>query len=294
MINLTIDPADFAATGDKPFSIADARTLIEALYAGKKDYREQLEAYREELDELQRMMYAHDRYAMLAVFQAMDAAGKDGTIRNVFSGVNPHGLQLFAFKQPSDTELDHDFMWRTNLRMPERGRIGVFNRSYYEEVLVVRVHPEILTSKQRLPVKLTGNPARVWEQRYEDIRHFELYAHRNGIQVLKFFLNVSREEQTRRFISRIDEPEKNWKFSAADAAERQHWDAYMQAYQSCINATGTPHAPWYVIPADDKRNMRLIVAQVVLHQLRALDIHYPKVGAARRNELQKMKKQLEA
>jgi len=282
----------FAVTGKGRFSLAKRSTEIGKLYKDKKDYRDQLEELREQIDELQHMMYAHDRYALLAVFQAMDAAGKDGTIRRVFTGVNPHGLQLYAFKKPSDRELDHGFMWRTNQFMPERGRIGVFNRSYYEEVLVVRVHEEILQKYQRVPEEFTKNLSRVWKQRYEDIKNFELYAHRNGTRVMKFFLNVSKEEQGRRFLARIDEPEKNWKFSEADIKERGYWDDYMRAYQDCIKATAAPHAPWYVIPADDKWNMRLIVARLILNELEQLDIHFPKVTPARRKELQEIRKGL--
>ncbi len=282
----------FAVTGKGRLSLARRPTEIDKLYDDKKDYRNQLEDLREKIDDLQHMMYAHDRYALLAVFQAMDAAGKDGTIRHVFSGVNPHGLQLYAFKKPNDRELDHGFMWRTNRFMPERGRIGVFNRSYYEEVLVVRVHEEILQKYQRVPSEFTRNINNVWKQRYEDIKNFELYAYRNGTRVMKFFLNVSKEEQGRRFLARIDEPEKNWKFSEADIKERGYWDDYMRAYQDCIKATAAPHAPWYVIPADDKWNMRLIVAQLILQELESLDIHYPKVTPTRRKELQQIRKGL--
>lgn len=282
----------FEITGKGRFSLAKRPTEVEKLYDDKKDYRDQLEDLREEIDDLQNMMYAHDRYALLAVFQAMDAAGKDGTIRHVFSGVNPHGLQLYSFKKPSDRELDHGFMWRTNRFMPERGRIGVFNRSYYEEVLVVRVHEEILQKYQRVPGEFTRNPNKVWKQRYEDIKNFELYAHRNGTRVMKFFLNVSKEEQGRRFLARIDEPEKNWKFSEADIKERGYWDDYMRAYETCVKATAVPNAPWYVIPADDKWNMRLIVARLILSELKKMDIHYPQVTPARREELQQIRKGL--
>ena len=282
----------FTMTGKGRFSLAKQPTEIDKLYDNKKDYRDQLDDLRDKIDELQNMMYAHDRYALLAVFQAMDAAGKDGTIRHVFSGVNPHGLQLYAFKKPSDRELDHDFMWRTNRFMPERGRIGVFNRSYYEEVLVVRVHEEILKKYQRVPAEFTKSTDKVWKQRYEDIKNFELYAYRNGTRVMKFFLNVSKEEQGNRFLARIDEPEKNWKFSEADIKERGYWNDYMRAYETCIKATAAPHAPWYVIPADDKWNMRLIVAQLILDKLENMDIHYPKVTPARRKELQQIRTKL--
>ena len=280
-----MSPQDFCIDGSKPFILADRPTSVEPIYSSKKDYKAQLEEFTDEINELQRRMYAHDRYAMLAIFQAMDAAGKDGTIRQVFSGVNPHGLQISAFKKPSSNELDHDYMWRCVTKMPQRGRIGIFNRSYYEEVLVVRVHPEILTKYQRIPKGFTKDVAAVWQQRFEDMRNFEQYMHRNGTHVVKFFLNLSRDEQRNRFISRIDEPSKNWKFSEGDVAEREFWNSYMHAYEEAINATATPHAPWYVIPADDKKNMRLIVAQCVLHEMAKMDTFYPEVSDDRRAEL---------
>lgn len=285
-------PEDFRFDGSRPFSLKTQQSLAAPLYEGKKDYRNQLENYVEEINELQQRMYAHDRYAMLCVFQAMDAAGKDGTIRRVFAGVNPHGLIISAFKKPSDNELDHDFMWRTTVKLPQRGRIGIFNRSYYEEVLVVKVHPEILTKYQRVPAAFTQDLDTVWTQRYEDIHNFEQYIYRNGTHVVKFFLNISRDEQRRRFISRIDEAEKNWKFSEGDVKERGHWDAYMHAYEDAINATAASHAPWYVIPADDKKNMRLMVAQCILHEMHKMDTHYPKVDDERRAELKGMRDSL--
>ncbi|MEM6346253.1 MAG: polyphosphate kinase 2 family protein [Bacteroidota bacterium] len=288
-----IDYSDFAYKGDRTFSIKDAPTKVEELYEGKKDYKKLLEDYREEINELQNMMYAHDRYGLLLVFQAMDAAGKDGTIKHVMTGVNPHGLQIFSFKKPSNEELDHDFMWRTSKCLPQRGRIGIFNRSYYEEVLVVKVHPEILTKYQRIPKEHTQDVDQVWEERYTDIKNLEQYAYRNGIHVVKFFLHVSKEEQRQRFLARIDEPAKNWKFSEADVKERGFWDNYQQAYEDMIQATAAPNAPWYVIPADDKRNMRLIVSQVIADHLKAMDIHYPEVDDARRAELQTYREQLE-
>ena len=244
----------------------------------------------EELAELQRVLYAADRRALLLVFQAMDAAGKDGTIRAVFSGVNPAGFQVSAFKQPSAEELDHDFLWRCVRRLPERGRIGVFNRSYYEEVLVVRVHPEYLAA-QRLP---DPKPSRkLWERRYRSIREHEAHLARNGTVVLKFWLNVSREEQKRRFLDRIDEPEKQWKFSTGDVRERAHWDRYMAAYEDALNATSRPHAPWYAIPADDKPFLRVQVAEIVVKALRAMGLRYPEVGEAKRQELRDMRGILE-
>ncbi|RMG27557.1 MAG: polyphosphate kinase 2 family protein [Bacteroidetes bacterium] len=288
-----IDLSPFHYDGSRTFSIKGSPTLLPAVYSDKKDYKDLLEEYQKEIDELQNMMYAHDRYGMLLIFQAMDAAGKDGTIRHVMSGINPHGVEVHAFKKPSELELDHDFMWRTTCKLPPRGRIGIFNRSYYEEVLVVRVHPVIIQQYQRIPPELIQDLDAVWQQRYEDIRNLELYCYRNGIRVVKFFLNISKDEQRRRFISRIDRPSKNWKFAEGDVKERGHWDAYMQAYEDAINATAAPHAPWYVIPGDDKKNMRLMVSEAILQHLRQLDMHYPRVDDARRAELQRFKHMLE-
>ena len=242
-----------------------------ALYKDKDDYHRQLDDFRREIDELQNKMYAHDRYAMLLIFQAMDAAGKDGTIQKVMSGVNPHGVQVRAFKQPSQRELDHDFLWRTYREMPERGKITIFNRSYYEEVVIVRVHADMAMQRQKLPRDCTLDLNRLWQQRYKSIRHLEEHLAVNGTVVVKFFLHVSSEEQRRRFISRIDRASKNWKFSESDIQERAFWDDYMHAYGECIAATGTPVAPWYVIPADDKMNMRLAVCQIILDRLRCLE-----------------------
>ena len=293
IMHIDIDIKPFEYTGERHFSIKDVPTEVSRFYKDKKDYKELLEEYQEEIDGLQDKMYAHDRYGMLLLFQAMDAAGKDGTIRHVMSGVNPHGVIVSAFKRPSDEELDHSYLWRTNREMPSRGRLHIFNRSYYEEVLVVRVHPKILTQSQRIPPELIQNPDAVWPQRYEDIRNMEQYEFRNGIRVLKFFLNLSKEEQRRRLLDRINTPNKNWKFEGGDIAERGHWDAYMRAYEDAINATAAPHAPWYVVPADDKENMRLIVSQIVLQHMRRMDMHYPRLDDARRAELQTFKKMLE-
>ena len=234
------------------------------------------------LAEEQDKLYAQDSRSLLLVFQAMDAAGKDSTIKHVMSGVNPQGCQVYSFKQPSDEELDHDFLWRTMRCLPERGRIGIFNRSYYEEVLVVRVHPEILR-RQQLPAELVTK--RIWDERLADIAAFERYLIRNGVIVLKFFLNVSRGEQKRRFLDRLDQPEKNWKFSAADVKERGHWNDYMNAYTEAIRATATKHAPWFVVPADNKWYTRLVVAAAVVDALERLDLDYPKLDAAERREL---------
>ena len=289
----SIDIDDFIFTGKGMLRLQNHKTEIKDVYNNKADYHQLIKDFQNEINDLQRVMYAHDRHSLLLIFQAMDAAGKDGTIRTIMSGVNAHGLAVHAFKRPSDEELDHDFLWRTSKRLPQRGRIGIFNRSYYEEVLVVRVHPEVLRSGQKLPTERTENLAEVWEQRYESIRDFEKHLSRNGTRVLKFFLHLGRDEQRDRFLARIDEPEKNWKFSEADVKERGYWDQYQEAYEDAINATATKHSPWFIVPADDKKNMRLIVAQIVLEQLRALDMHYPEVTAARREEMQCYRERLQ-
>lgn len=283
----------YAVTGDAPLKLSERKTRVKDYYDGKKDYNRRIEAFQREINDLQRMMYAHDRYSMLLIFQAMDAAGKDGTIRAIMSGVNVHGVSVHAFKKPSDEELDHDFLWRTTRQLPQRGRIGIFNRSYYEEVLVVKVHPELVHQSQKLPRELTRDMQQFWNHRYESIRDFEKHCWRSGTRVVKFFLNLSRDEQRERFLDRIDEPDKNWKFSEGDVAERKHWEAYQQAYEEAINATATHHAPWFVVPADDKKNMRLMVAEIVVQQLRALDMQYPEVGEQRLRELRAYRDKLE-
>jgi len=234
------------------------------------------------LSEMQDKLYAQDRWGLLLIFQAMDAAGKDGIIKHVMSGINPQGCQVYSFKSPSPEELDHDFLWRTSRCLPERGRIGIFNRSYYEEVLAVRVHPEFL-EKQRLPPRLVTK--QIWKERFEDISAFERYATRNGIAIRKFFLNVSREEQKRRFLERLDNPDKNWKFSMADARERERWDDYMAAYEEMIRHTASTHAPWYVVPADNKWFTRLVVAAAIIEALDEMNLAYPKVDDEKRKEL---------
>ena len=274
------DPCDWPIAehefdGSKPFSIDAAANKIDKLYDSKKDYKQKLGSIVKRIDQLLEIMYAQDRYGLLLVFQAMDAAGKDGTIKRLLTGVNPATVQVYSFKQPSEEELDHGYLWRVIKRMPERGRLGVFNRSYYEEVLIVRVHPEILTDYQRIPLEFTENLEEVFKNRFDEIRNFERYATKNGIKVVKFFLNVSEEEQRQRLLARLDNPDKHWKFSASDVEEREHWPAYMTAFEDCINATATPHAPWYTIPADDKLNMRLLVAATTLVELEALDIDWP-------------------
>jgi PPK2 family polyphosphate:nucleotide phosphotransferase len=245
----------------------------------------------EHLALLQDMLYAQDRWAVLLIFQAMDAAGKDGAIKHVMSGVNPQGCQVVSFKGPSSEDLDHDYLWRCVKHLPERGRIGIFNRSYYEEVLVVKVHRGLLEKQKLPPERVTKH---IWSERYQDIRSFERYLDRNGILVRKFFLNVSRGEQKRRFMERLDEPEKNWKFSAADVRERGHWDDYMDAYQGMIRETATEYAPWYVVPANNKWYTRIVVAAAIIEALASLDLHYPKVGKAKLQELAAARKILTA
>ena len=259
---------------DGSFKYKNAITSIDDKQLDDKEYKKKLNKQTDKIHDLQRIMYAHDSHSLLLVFQAMDAAGKDSTIRHVLTGVNPAGCQVFSFKKPSDNELDHDYLWRTTTRLPERGRIGVFNRSYYEEVLVVRVHPEIL-NYQKLPDK--PDEKEIWKQRYESIRDFEQHLARNGTVVLKFWLNVSKQEQCNRFLSRIDEPEKNWKFSEGDIKERGHWDDYMKAYEKALSETSRSHAPWYSIPADNKPYMRYTVAKIIAETMESLNMHYPKV-----------------
>jgi PPK2 family polyphosphate:nucleotide phosphotransferase len=264
-------------------NLNDRPTLAKPVYSSKKQYKEMLADHVERLSKLQSIHYADNRYAVLLIFQAMDAAGKDSIIRHVMTGVNPQGCQVFSFKHPSAEELEHDFLWRSYPCLPERGRIGIFNRSYYEEVLIVRVHPEILLS-QGIPDELT-NSGKVWEHRYKSIIDMEDHLYRNGTRVVKFFLHLSKEEQRKRFLDRIDEPEKNWKFSIADIEERKYWDQYMKAYEECLSATSTKHAPWYVVPADDKENARLLVSRIILHTLSALGLSYPATSPQRHKEL---------
>ena len=265
-------------------------TLIDPAYTSKDNYQKLLAEQINKLSELQKRHYASNRYSVLLIFQAMDAAGKDGAIQHVMSGINPQGCQVFSFKHPTEMELEHDFLWRTTQCLPERGRIGIFNRSYYEEVLIVRVHPEILRS-QRLPDAPTDEDE-IWQQRYRSILDLEHHLHANGTRIIKFFLHISKEEQRKRFLDRIDDPQKNWKFSLADMNERQHWKAYMQAYEACLGATSTAQAPWYVVPADDKENARLIVAQIILETLEGLKLNYPEADKKHLLELQSIRQQL--
>jgi len=272
----------FRVTKPKSFRLSQIDPADTWRLRSKQQAGELLQRGIERLTELQEMLYAQDRWSVLLIFQAMDAAGKDSTIKHVMSGVNPQGCQVVSFKQPSAEELDHDFLWRSARRLPERGRIGIFNRSYYEEVLVVRVHPELL-AKQKLPSKLVTK--QIWEQRFTDINAHERYLTRNGTVIRKFFLHVSREEQKQRFLSRLDEPEKHWKFSLADVQERAHWEAYQHAYEEMIRNTTTKQAPWYVVPADNKWFTRLAVAAAVIDTLEELELAYPKVDSVKRREL---------
>ncbi len=274
---------DYQITGIEKFKLKNHPTKINDFYEDKADYEEILKGLQIEMDELQNIMYAHSKYGILAVFQAMDAAGKDGTMKAVFQGVHPLGLSFYSFKRPSETELNHDYMWRCFKELPERGKMQVFNRSYYEEVLVVKVHPEILESYQNVPDELIGKD--VWEKRYQDIKNFEDYLANNGIVVLKFFLNVSKEEQGNRLIERIEDITKNWKFEEGDIKERGLWNDYQQAYEEMINETSTHKNPWYVVPADDKKNMRLIVAKIIVENLKELKMSYPEPDEARKQTL---------
>jgi len=273
---------------NRNFRYSDALTKPPDGIEPKDELKTRLGQLTEELDRLQRVLYAQDRYALLLIFQAMDAAGKDSTIRAVMKGVDPAGCEVYSFRQPSSREIDHDFLWRTVRRLPERGRIGIFNRSYYEEVLVVRVHPEYL-ERQRLPGQI--NQGSFWEQRYESIRDHEKHIARNGTVLLKFWLNVSKEEQAKRFLSRLEEPEKNWKFSPTDVQERAHWHDYMKAYEKALDSTSRPWAPWYAIPADNKAYLQVSVAEIIVKTLESLDLKYPEVDnetRARCNEMRRL------
>jgi PPK2 family polyphosphate:nucleotide phosphotransferase len=287
---MKLDSDDFRVPPGKKVNLKKWPTLVKPAYQSKQQYQQLLAQQVEQLAALQRLFYATDRYALLLIFQAMDAAGKDGAIAHVMSGINPQGCQVFSFKHPSATELDHDFLWRTTQALPERGRIGIFNRSYYEEVLIVRVHPEILRS-QGLPAELLDENT-IWSERYRSIVGLENHLYRNGTRIIKFFLHLSEEEQRKRFLQRIDTPDKNWKFSLADIAERKFWKQYMHAYEECLGATSTRHAPWYAVPADDKENARLIISRIVVDTLGELRLAYPKTDARRRRELLAIRKQL--
>jgi PPK2 family polyphosphate:nucleotide phosphotransferase len=287
---MKIDIKDFRVAQGKKVNLDKWPTKVKPVYKSKKEYKSMLNKQVEELSEQQQLHYASNNYAVLLIFQAMDAAGKDGAIKHVMSGINPQGCQVFSFKHPSATELEHDFLWRTTQALPERGRIGIFNRSYYEEVLVVRVHPEILKA-QGIPDGLV-NEKTIWQDRYQSIVDMENHLHRNGTRIVKFFLHLSEDEQRKRFLGRIDDQDKNWKFSLADMTERKSWKQYMQAYQDCLGATSTRDAPWYVVPADDKENARLIISEILLDTFKSLKLAYPKVSTEHKRELQLIRKQL--
>src|ERR1700757_108127 len=287
---MKVRSTDFQGKEGDNVNLGKWPTGVEPVYESKKQYQKLLRDHVAQLSLLQQLLYASSRYAVLLIFQAMDAAGKDGAIKHVMSGVNPQGCQVFSYKHPSATELQHDFLWRTTRDLPERGRIGIFNRSYYEEVLIVRVHPEILRSEgigDGSHDKKTG-----WESRFRSIVDLEQHLHSNGTRIVKFYLHLSKDEQRKRFLQRIDEPHKNWKFSLSDVEERKVWSRYMSAFEQCLSATSTREAPWYVVPADDKENARLIVSQIILDTLNGLEMTYPEVSAERRKELQSIRERL--
>lgn len=285
-----IKTEDFRVRPAAKIDLGKWPTRVKPVYRSPEEHKALLAGHIRKLSAQQSLLYASDTYSLLLIFQAMDAAGKDSAIKHVMSGINPQGCQVFSFKHPSAEELDHDFLWNAMRKLPERGRIGIFNRSYYEEVLIVRVHPEIL-SAQRLPAALV-DPDTIWRDRYRSIVNLEEHLCRNGTCVLKFFLHLSKEEQRKRFLKRIDEPEKNWKFSLADLEERKYWAQYMKAYEACLSATSTRAAPWYIVPADDKENTRLIVSRVILDALKNLRMTYPKASPERQRELQEIRKLL--
>jgi PPK2 family polyphosphate:nucleotide phosphotransferase len=287
---MKINSHDYRVPHGKKVDLGEWPTIGKPICKSTKQYHKLLNDHVEQLSELQRLHYASNRYALLIIFQGMDASGKDGAIRHVMSGVNPQGCEVHSFKQPTANELEHDFLWRTTCVLPERGRIGIFNRSYYEEVLVVRVHPEILRA-QGLPEELRDEKT-IWDGRYRSIVDFEGHLHRNGTRTVKVFLHLSKEEQRLRFLARIDEANKNWKFSTADIHERKYWKQYMEAYEECLTATATHHSPWYVVPADDKDNARLIVSQIVLDTFGELKMAYPKPTPKREHELETIRKLL--
>ena len=282
---------DFRVRDGEQVTLKKCPTEIKPIYRSKEQYQTLLDEHVDKMSKLQSLLYADNHYALLLIFQAMDAAGKDGAIKHVMSGINPQGCEVFSFKHPSAEELDHDFLWRTTCHLPERGRIGIFNRSYYEEVLIVRVHPEILRG-EGLPEDIADDKD-LWRDRYRSIVELENHLHRNGTRVIKFFLHISKEEQRKRFLDRIDNPEKNWKFSQDDLKERSLWKHYMDAYEKCLSATSSKQAPWYVVPADDKKNARLIISQIIMETLQELKMKYPETSEARHQELLEIRKQLE-
>jgi PPK2 family polyphosphate:nucleotide phosphotransferase len=287
---MNVRSTDFRVEEGDQLKLDKRPTAVDSIYESKKQYQKVLKKHVDELSSLQQLLYASNRYALLLIFQAMDAAGKDGAIKHVMSGVNPQGCQVFSYRHPSATELQHDFLWRTTRDLPERGRIGIFNRSYYEEVLIVRVHPEILRSEGIVGESLDEKT--VWESRFRSIVDLEQHLHRNGTRIVKFYLHLSKDEQRKRFLQRIDEPKKHWKFSLADVEERKFWKRYMSAFEECLSATSTRGAPWYVVPADDKENARLIVSQIILDTLNGLEMTYPEVSVERRKELRSIRERL--
>jgi PPK2 family polyphosphate:nucleotide phosphotransferase len=287
---MQIKSTDFRVNEGAKVDLKKWPTRVHPSYKTGRQYKEMLAAHVKELSAQQELLYASNSYSLLLIFQAMDAAGKDGCIEHVMSGVNPQGCQVFSFKHPSAEELKHDFLWRTTRELPARGQIGIFNRSYFEEVLITRVHPEILRA-EGLPSELVDEKT-IWHHRYRSILDLERHLDRNGTKIVKFFLHLSKEEQRKRFLDRIETPGKNWKFSAADVQERQYWKQYTKAYEKCLSATSTRHAPWYIVPADDKLNARLIVSRIVLDVVEALKLSYPTSSAARRRELRSLRKQL--
>ena len=287
---MKIDTEEFRVKAKETVSLKKRPTDLEPFYRSREEYQELLNEQIERLSAMQGLLYANNSYSVLLIFQAMDAAGKDGMIKHVLSGINPQGCEVYSFKHPSAEELDHDFLWRSIRRLPERGRIGIFNRSYYEEVLIVRVHPEILAA-EGLPDELSSRK-NIWRDRYRSIVDMEEHLHRNGTRIVKFYLHVSKEEQRKRFLERIDNPEKNWKFNRGDIEERKLWKQYMEAYEQCLGATSSKEAPWYIVPADDKKNARLIVAQVLLNLLEELKMTYPETSEERRMELLEIRKEL--
>ena len=289
---MKIHTKDYRVRKGEEVDLKKRPTTVDAVYGSKSDYEEVLAKHVEKLSALQQLHYASGRHAVLLIFQAMDAAGKDGAIRHVMSGVNPQGCQVYSFKHPSPTELEHDFLWRTTRDLPERGRIGIFNRSYYEEVLIVRVHKDILRSED-IP-DAPHHDGKLWHDRYRSIVDLERHLHANGTLVVKIFLHLSKDEQRKRFLARIDQPDKNWKVSPGDIEERKFWKQYRTAYEECLSATSTEDSPWFVVPADDKENARLIVSQIVVDTLEGMGLHYPEVTAERAGQLQSIRAELMA
>jgi len=287
---MKIDSKDFRVPKNAKIKLKKWPTKVKPCFESKEEYQNILENHVHELSDWQRLLESDHHYSLLLIFQGMDTAGKDGAIRHVMSGVNPQGCQVYSFKSPSAVELEHDFLWRTTCQLPERGRIGIFNRSYYEEVLIVRVHPNILAG-ENLP-KEAQNKKNIWKDRYRSIVDLEKHLHCNGTRVIKFFLHLSKDEQRKRFLERIDDPDKNWKLTRDDIEERQYWDDYMEAYEECLGATSTKESPWYIVPADDKENSRLIISTIILDTLSKMKLSYPETDAKRREELQVIRKEL--